>query len=367
MSMSAKSPDPETLADRLAREIHARGPIPFSRFMEAALYDPAEGYYATGRARTGRGGDFYTNVSVGPLFGEILARQLIEVRDALGGAIRVVEQGANDGRLALDILTAWESVGADGLSYTIIEPFPALAERQRALLAGHDVQWFDDISQLPRFRGVHLSNELFDAFPAERIVSRDGGWRMLRVDATESGFEWIEAEPVSCPLPAPADGFTTEVRLATRAFFSALAERMECGAVLAFDYGYPATGFTAPHRHDGTLACFRSHVRDSDPFTDIGGKDISVHVNFTDLAVHARDADLHLQAFTDQHHFLVGAAADLLREREGRPDALRGLRTLLHPESMGRQFHAILFSTVPLRLSGFQFARPDNLEVPPLA
>src|SRR5437763_1784830 len=41
--------------------------------MELALYHPDRGYYASGRASIGRHGDFFTNVSVGSLFGRLLA------------------------------------------------------------------------------------------------------------------------------------------------------------------------------------------------------------------------------------------------------------------------------------------------------
>ena len=52
--------------------------MPFARFMELALYHPGGGYYERGRGNVGRGGDFYTSVSTGPLFGELLAFQLGE-------------------------------------------------------------------------------------------------------------------------------------------------------------------------------------------------------------------------------------------------------------------------------------------------
>ena len=76
-------------------EIETRGPISFARFMELALYHPEHGYYAGGRARIGRGGDFFTNVSVGPLFGQLLAAQFVEVWERLGKVNNFVitEQG----------------------------------------------------------------------------------------------------------------------------------------------------------------------------------------------------------------------------------------------------------------------------------
>ena len=45
----------------------------FAEFMELALYHPDPGYYARAAQRSGRAGDFFTSVDVGPVFGELLA------------------------------------------------------------------------------------------------------------------------------------------------------------------------------------------------------------------------------------------------------------------------------------------------------
>ena len=76
--------------------------------MELALYCPLYGYYEKKRDTTGKRGDFYTSVSVGSLFGELLAFQFDAwfTAAAPGGAtrLRLAEAGAHDGRLARDIL-----------------------------------------------------------------------------------------------------------------------------------------------------------------------------------------------------------------------------------------------------------------------
>ena len=126
----------------------------------------------------------------------------------------------------------------------------------------------------------------------------------------------------------------------------------------------------AEHRAGGTLACYRGHRRDSNPLEAPGEKDITAHVDFSLLASDAAAAGWQFGNFADQHHFLVGAATPLLLAMDGRPpDAagrkkLRSLRMLLHPETMGRQFHAILFSkgVAGVSLSGFQHARRTGLE-----
>src|ERR1700757_3078862 len=87
-------------------EIEKQGPISFARFMRLALYHPEHGYYSSGRCAIGRKGDFFTNVSVGPLFGELLAAQFAEIWERLSKIddFIIVEQGAHDGQFARDVL-----------------------------------------------------------------------------------------------------------------------------------------------------------------------------------------------------------------------------------------------------------------------
>ena len=60
------------VASLLRTEIAAGGPLPFSRFMEIALYDASGGYYR--RDHFGRDGDYYTAEQLQPTFGLLLRR-----------------------------------------------------------------------------------------------------------------------------------------------------------------------------------------------------------------------------------------------------------------------------------------------------
>src|SRR5579863_434893 len=95
-------------ATAIREEIQQNGAISFARFMELALYCPETGYYEAKKDRVGRRGDFLTSVSVGSLFGELLAFQFAEWLGAgergQGAAVSILEAGAHDGRLAGDIL-----------------------------------------------------------------------------------------------------------------------------------------------------------------------------------------------------------------------------------------------------------------------
>ena len=63
----------------LRAEADAAGFVSFERFMELALYHPSHGYYERHLKQTGRDGDFFTSVDVGPVFGSLLARQFADM------------------------------------------------------------------------------------------------------------------------------------------------------------------------------------------------------------------------------------------------------------------------------------------------
>src|SRR5262249_4613868 len=113
-------------------------------FMDLALYDPAVGYYARAAQRSGRAGEFFTSVDVGPLFGELLAIQIVEMAqsmvdnrqstvDSRQSTIDLVEAGAGNGRLAADILRAVRARDAglfDRIRLHLVEASPAARAAQ---------------------------------------------------------------------------------------------------------------------------------------------------------------------------------------------------------------------------------------------
>ena len=144
--------------------------------MELALYDSLEGYYVSDRLKVGREGDFFTNVSVGPVFGEILAGQFLEMWSILGelNDFTIVEQGANDGQLARDVIMALAGTPLESARWIIVEPLESLRVKQSHLLENAHVCWVSSSYYLPPFCGVHFSNELFDAVSEMRSCGRFG-------------------------------------------------------------------------------------------------------------------------------------------------------------------------------------------------
>ncbi|MBX9743041.1 MAG: SAM-dependent methyltransferase [Chthoniobacterales bacterium] len=332
----------------------------FSNFLQEALYHPERGFYASARAQIGKQGDFFTNVSVGPIYGTILALVFEEIWQRLGSSdpFFIIEQGANDGRLAHDILEALQKKGnaqlSKSLHYIIVEPFPLLQQQQQATLKKwKNVSWVADNKELPLFEGIYFSNELVDAFPFDLLRWDGSCWLEQRVLCNEDGsFIWT-TEPIHDPalehvakkLPKtlPLD-FLWEVRLGVRPWLKAIAERMQRGVLLVADYGYAGADRFAAYRTQGSIACYEQHRRYDNPLEKVGERDITAHVDFTDLTEAGLEAGWEFLGFTDQHHFLVGAAEEWLRSLEGKAKdpniqkMLRGLHTLMHPETMGRSF-----------------------------
>lgn len=360
------------LTDFIRGKIRREGPVTFAWFMEQALYHPAFGYYSSGKCQIGRRGDYFTNVSVGPLFGRLLAGQFAEMWEVLGrpGDFAIVEQGAHHGDFARDVLvTARERAPKffSALQYHIIEPFSILQQRQTETLGEFSgkVTWEKSLAGLEPFRGVHFSNELLDAMPVHLIGRKDAAdeWQERYVAEAGDGLAFV-VKPIAdenlrghlTKIPRPSTApYETEVNLAALEWIEKVARKLERGFVLAVDYGYPRDQFYAPQRTSGTLQCYAGHRTISSPLQDIGHTDITAQVDWTSIVERAEKCGLTLTGFTDQHHFITG----LLSLRTPEESERRALQTLLHPEFLGTRFQYLaLGRNAPQdQLSGFRFAR----------
>jgi SAM-dependent MidA family methyltransferase len=336
------------LIELIRTEIRDHGPQPFDWFMEQVLYHPEHGYYSSGRCAIGRKGDYFTNVSVGPLFGQLMLAQFAEIWEQLGkiNDFVIVEQGAHDGQFARDVLQASQERTPqffEALRYRIIEPFPILRERQSQMLESfrNKVEWRNS---LETFTGIHFSNELLDAMPV-RLVS--SGVEKL-VDLQADRFVFIE-RPFS----------NTTFNQAALDWADSAAANLQRGYAITIDYGYSGDDFR------GNVQVRARHRHLDSPFEQIGHADITMQVNWTSIGRRAEANGLRIAGFTDQHHFLTGIISELGDPGHppllDSPKAKRALQTLLHPEMLGRAFQVLVLAEnadprAP-RLAGFRFAR----------
>ncbi len=362
--MSANLPAPSAdalvhsaqLCELIRHDINTQGGwIPFSRFMELALYAPGLGYYTAGSHKLGAAGDFITAPELSPLFGRTLARQLVEVmRDS---APHILELGAGSGKLALDILGELERRDALPQTYSILEVSADLRQRQQTLLQEKlphlisRVRWLDVLPE--KISGAVIANEVLDALPVHLLYWAEGQVQERGVSSKANHFVW-QNHPLKTPalldvaqnLKQPSD-YLSEVSLAARGLVASLCERMDKGALIFIDYGFGAGEYYHPQRNRGTLMCHYRHHSHDDPFYLPGLQDITAHVDFTAVAEAAIDHGAHFLGYTSQAHFLLNnGVMDFLAEVS--PDDVKAyaplsaqLQKLTSPAEMGELFKVI--------------------------
>jgi SAM-dependent MidA family methyltransferase len=387
LDFSLPPPAPEAaahsheLAERIANEIgEAGGWIPFSRFMELALYAPGFGYYAAGSRKIGAEGDFVTAPELTPMFARCLAMQARQVLDHVGGD--VLELGPGTGVLAADLFEELKAQGAAPARYRLLEVSPELRERQRALIAGRhpgDIDRFEWIDRLPeRIDGIVLANEVLDVLPCS-LVHRSGAEILERgVVLTEAGFAWEdmalpdgELKRRAAAVIPPGDyDYLTEVNLAGEALVRSVAAALGRGLALFIDYGFAQAEYYHPQRSTGTLRCHYRHRVHGDPFFLPGLQDVTAHVDFTAMARAAQSAGAEVVGYTTQAHFLISCGLAVMVSGGDPSMTLSRLKVtsavhrLISPAEMGELFKVLgIGRGVDWPLQGYQSARPLPLGI----
>ncbi|RME34416.1 MAG: class I SAM-dependent methyltransferase [Gammaproteobacteria bacterium] len=353
----------DRLLEEMAAEIDRRGGwIPFSRYMELALYHPRLGYYASGTVGFGAGGDFVTAPELGPVYAASLARCCLPLLTETGGDL--LEIGAGSGALAAALLPELERLGAAPRRYLIVDRSRALRERQQqrlreALPPGlyARVSWLEGPPEAP-FDGVILANEVLDALPVERFEITPEGPRLLGVTLTGGALAWrsaggpdprLEAAWSRLGLELPV-GYRSEIALDLPRWLEQQTRALRRGAALFIDYGYPRTEYYHPQRREGTLICHYRQRGFDQPLALPGLIDLSAFVDFTALAEAADACGLEVSGFASQAHFLIDCGLEEvtagLMELPDRERALRlaELHRLTHPGEMGERFKVMALS-----------------------
>jgi len=362
------APDPAALeysaktAALISREIESTGGwIPFSRFMELALYAPGLGYYSAGMHKFGAAGDFVTAPEISALFGQALAQQAAQVLRLSAG--NILEIGPGSGRLAFDLLSELERLGQLPERYFLLEVSADLRQRQQHLLNrfAPRVEWLDTLPA--SFSGLIIGNEVLDAMPVHLVAWGEDSLFERGVSMKDGQFSWSErklasgelfdvAASLTPTLAFPRDAgegknYVSEIGLAARGFIATLAGLLDKGAILMLDYGFGQSEYYHPQRNSGTLMCHYRHYAHDDPFYLPGLQDITAHVDFTAIAEAGISHGLNLLGYTSQAHFLINSGITDLLARASPEQASAFLplasqaQKLLNPAEMGELFKAI--------------------------
>ena len=352
--------------------IQKRGPITFARFMQASLYSPRGGFYSARGDRISS--HFRTSATMHPVFGALIARQLVQMWQILGNppVFHVIEVGSGDGALARSITDACRSME------------PAFSHAVRYVAADYTPGWFDAPSEtlgwvnameyrespggcdtapeihpvkavgISAFRnivGCILSNELIDNFPVHRFVIQEGRVKEVLVTMADGEFTEVTGEPSSPAIEerldslglSLPDGYRGEVNLALGDWAGELSRALDRGFVLTIDYGEPAPDLYSPENAQGTLVCFNRHAVGSDPYRDIGRQDITSQVDFTSLIQAGERHGLATVGYARQSRFLTNLGFRSFLDglqRQGMSAAREELNrmammTLVDPEEYG--------------------------------
>jgi SAM-dependent MidA family methyltransferase len=331
--------DMSELTDLLLDRIRRRGPVTAAEFMDTALYHAQRGYYNRAGRRSGRGGDFFTSVDVGPLFGELLAVQIAECLDLLASGLRppaseeqaprtrhqapldLIEAGAGNGRLARDVLDAVAAERPelyDLVRVRLVERSEAARAQQVETLGPHAARLAArDAALQEGVTGVVYANELLDAMPVHVVVMRGDELREIYVGERDGSLVEIEGAPSTPALQAYLNraGVTlapngrAEINLAAEDWMAAAGRAIARGFLILVDYGHEAAELFSGSHAAGTLMTFARHRAGSsgaDWLREPGARDITSHVDLTSVRAAAERAGFTALGITDQTYFLLG-------------------------------------------------------------
>jgi len=353
-------------------------PMTFERFMELSLFHPEYGYYSRGNL-PGKGGDYITSPCVHPVFGGTLALQILEIYEILGRPAHfvIVEAGGAQGYLAKDILNYLSKKGYF-FEYWIIEPFPAIRIIQEEVLAKFDsqVKWFEKPEDLPPFKGVFISNELFDSFPVHIIQKHED--ELFEIWVEVKNKEVVEflgeiSDPAILERITPylrdwGIDYRTEVCLSIENFYKNISKKLRKGAMITIDYGYPRRDYYSFERNRGTLLCYYRHKVVDNPYFKPGHVDITAHVDFTYLRELGEKYGLMNVGFTQQGSFLAGLGIEqvLFEISKGSWKDIEALKFLIFPQGLGSSHWVLIqgrffnLSETPI-LKGFSLSNRLHL------
>ncbi|RLE18633.1 MAG: hypothetical protein DRJ08_02885 [Acidobacteria bacterium] len=343
------------LQKKIVDKIQEQGGIPFREFMEMCLYDKDFGYYQT-RSTIGREGDFFTSAHLGSILGRVLGKRVMDLASN-EGPVHVVELGAGEGYLALDML---EYIARENLplyqrmQYHFVEQNPSVFNGNQKRLNMHldRIIFYDSLSELNSLPSAFIfSNEFFDAFPVHLVTRRKDilsevhiGYKSpnyTRIFKKPSAEVWRELEELGISV---GEGCTIEINSGIEGIYRQLTEKIEKFHMVTIDYGYTQDELYHPERKDGTLMGYHKHAAYDNVFQLEGEMDLTSHVNFDALIHYGEKFGIDPKYFKNQRTYLMDFGLFELFQDGKEPtttDAFQ-LKTLLLPGSMGDVFKILV-------------------------
>lgn len=302
------------------------GAASFRSFMEAALYDPAFGYYSRTIRSVGSAGDFSTSATLGTNMARGIASWVEEEGKHWPEIRNLIEVGPGTGKMHLELRQALGFAGRRRWRSHLVETSSSLKIQQRRTLRWHwGIRWHQELAAaLDHCRGHALifSHELVDAFPVTLLQQQEGAWQEVWLELTPEGGIVETLRPLESGLcrlnPAHfAEGQRVEVHQSYREWLAGWRRSWKTGSLLTIDYGGAAAEVNR-RPPAGTLRGYRAHRRLTgiELYRNPGSCDLTADVNFTDLVEWGRELNLETVWLQTQSGFLAGRAAARSRNEE---------------------------------------------------
>ena len=313
-----------------------------------------ENYYKFG-VDIGKKGDFYTNVSVGYLFGACLANYFLKLlkNGEIFSSCKVVEIGANSGDMLADFaqgIFTLEPEILSNLELIIIEPHEILRKKQLETFNNRfgneiKIKHYENLGECSFDEIFIISNELFDAFSCE-VIDADN---MLFVD-DDLKFHWQKADQNLIAL-AKKFGITKgEISTSYAKFALQLASAAKKMRFLSFDYG------EFEPKNEFSLRIFKDHqvfslFEISDLELYFKRSDLTYSLCFKQVEYAFSEAGFKMLKFKKQNDALVNDLGvdeilSLVLEKGSKQayeNAAKQAKFLLSPEFLGEKFKFIEF------------------------
>lgn len=339
----------------IQQAITEAGSLSFENFMQLALYHPYYGYYTKGDAILGRQGDFVTAPLLTPLFGYAVANAMLPYL-LTHKKTTILELGAGNGQLCVDILTRLAALDNLPMSYTILDVSEGLTRIQKQHIEKHIPHLAHLVTFIrtlpPQFEGIILANEVMDALPCRRFYKDNHRLYEGYVTLNDEGvlteiFDSPSDEHIALALGAQYDTlpepYASEVITLIKPWLKSLADTLTSGLIFLFDYGFHNAVLYHPDRDTGTLMCHYRQQAHPNPFIHIGDQDITAHVDFSFVAHTADALGMNVSAYVNLMSFLI--YFDILSLSQLYPDKyMAGLNIVLNPAEMGEIFKVMILS-----------------------
>jgi SAM-dependent MidA family methyltransferase len=340
--------------------------IPFSKFMELALYHPTHGYYMKNRNKIGKDGDFLTSSLYSDVFASIFASVFSKTIELYDLPPIICELGGGTGKFAngvLDYLFLQYPDLFHQCKYLIVESSPFHRQVQQ-----NEIKYPEKLVQMtslqnlkkeyPNFQGIVFSNEFFDAFPVEVIEKREGNLHQVYVTVNENNelceiliplenekiIEYLEEQKIVLE-----EGQRFEIPLEMVQYIRELSRILEKTVMFTIDYGYTNKEWEFPEHKKGSLRGYYQHQLISDPYFQPGEIDLTTHIHLDALIQYGEKWGISFVQMMRQNEFLLSAGILQYLQEHADPNPFspaskknRAIRSLIMDGGISSAFHVVI-------------------------